>query len=102
MFDLPEGKLIEPDAVKTKYKVGDVEDCEEIQYMYLCIAELIDASDESDVRDTWMKTTLKAHREMIESRNDWDMCQKTVRRRRVISMWHNTQVLKENAEDKPE
>lgn len=100
MFDLPEDRMIQPDDVLTRHEKGTVEDCEEIDYMYHCIAELVDACDESILHDKFLKETLNAHRNMIENRSDWDMCQKTVRRRRIIAMWHNTQILKKQSEDK--
>jgi N-glycosylase/DNA lyase len=99
MFDLPESKMITPDEVKTSHEVGTVEDCQEIQDMYKLTEKLIDEG-EDNINDKMMKSTLHSHRLMIEARTDWDMCQKTVRRRRIISMWHNTQVFKKNSKDK--
>ena len=101
MFNLPD-RMIEPDEVKTGREPGTIEDCEKIDEMFRQTVELIKAGNDDNFHDKWIKATLEAHNRMIEDRTDWDMCQKTVRRRRIISMWHNTQIVKKNTEDKTE
>jgi hypothetical protein len=81
MFEFP-NRMIEPDEI-----TGE---CDDIEVLYLDIIKNIEKSD-----DQWMQMTLKSHKEMVEDRTDWDKCQKNVRRKRIIAMWHNTKILKE-------
>lgn len=86
MFQFPDDRMIEPDELG--------EECEEIEKMYNEVAQKIEISDDANFHNKWLKQTLKAHIEMIENRTDWTVCQKSVRRKRVIAMWHNTEILK--------
>lgn len=82
------------------------EDCDEtlwkkIKELYDDVCSRIKKSD-----DEFMKMTLGGHTEMYENRSDWDECQKTLRRKRLIIEWHNMQILKrerrhENEDQKP-
>ncbi len=96
MFDLPENIMVDPKNIKTKHEKGTVEDCEEIQEMYLYVEKIIESSDDNNEDDKWMKKTLSSHKSLIENRKDWEMCQKTVRRRMLIAMWHNNNILKKS------
>jgi len=89
MFDFP-NRMISPEEVITIYEVGTEEECDEIENMYNYVSKLIESSDDSDDEYKWMKITFNAHKNLIESRTDWTKCQKTVRRKRIISMMHNT------------
>jgi len=96
MFNLPSDRMIEPDEIVTAHEKGTIEDCQEIQNIYYVVEKIIDELDEKNNNDNFLKLTLSSHKKLIEERKDWDMCQKTVRRRRIIAMWHNTQMLKSN------
>jgi hypothetical protein len=68
------------------------EDCDEdlwkkIKEIYDEVASLIEKCD-----DAFMKMSLDGHVKMFEDRSDWDECQKTVRRKRLIIEWHNFQM----------
>jgi len=86
MFD--EKEMIGYDALDVSEEECDEEHWDKIKKMYLAVIDEVENSS-----DEMMKMTINAHKSMIEDRSDFDDCQKTVRRKRIIIMWHNTKVM---------
>ena len=100
MFNLPEGEMISPDDIKGGYEKEE-EECEYIEKVYNEVTELIESLDNS-INNMFLKMTLGGHLKCIESRDDWTMCQKTARRKRIIAAWHNNKVINSQPKDKEE
>jgi len=66
-------------------------DCDIVEELYEEASIVIE-----NFNDSFLNMTLKAHKELIESRTDWEKCEKTVRRKRIIAMLHNTIVKEKN------